>query len=48
MPAGEKGADFIAPLSAVPDGKPRIVVTGAQMLLSEEFRAQIQVEGDDD
>lgn len=48
MPAGEKGADFIAPLSAFPDGKPRIVVTGAQMLLSEEFRAQIQVEGDDD
>jgi hypothetical protein len=36
------------PASGFPEPRPVIVTKGAQMLLSEEFRAQIQVEGDDD
>lgn len=47
MPVGDDGA-FVVPVSAFSEPEPVIVVTGAQMLLSEEFRAQIQVEGDDD
>jgi hypothetical protein len=46
MPA-EKGTGYVIPASIfAPDEK--IVLTAAQLLLSEEFRAQIQVEGDDD
>lgn len=47
MPMGDEGA-FVVPVSAFAEPEPEIVATGAQMLLSEEFRAQIQVEGDDD
>ncbi len=47
MPVGHDG-EFVVPVSAFPEPKPEIVLKGAQMLLSEEFRAQIQVEGDDD
>jgi hypothetical protein len=47
MPVGRDG-EFVVPLSAFAEPKPEIVLKGAQMLLSEEFRAQIQVEGDDD
>jgi hypothetical protein len=48
VPAGDDGAGFVVPVRALPQPKPQIVVKGAQLLLSEEFRAQIQVEGDDD
>jgi len=47
MPVGKEG-EFVVPVSAFAEPKPTIVLKGAQMLLSEEFRAQIQVEGDDD
>jgi hypothetical protein len=47
MPVGN-GGEFVVPVSAFAEPAPDIVTTGAQMLLSEEFRAQIQVEGDDD
>jgi hypothetical protein len=47
MPVGREG-EFVVPLSAFDEPEPTIVLKGAQMLLSEEFRAQIQVEGDDD
>lgn len=46
MPA-ENGAGYVVPASMFAPGEP-IVVTAVQLLLSEEFRAQIQVEGDDD
>jgi hypothetical protein len=46
MPAdGDDG--FVVPVSILADNS-HVVTTGAQMLLSEEFRSQIQVEGDDD
>jgi len=47
MPAGQE-SKFVVPVSALSEPEPAIVLRGAQMLLSEEFRAQIQVEGDDD
>jgi hypothetical protein len=47
MPYGHNGG-FVVPASGFPEPRPVIVTKGAQMLLSEEFRAQIQVEGDDD
>ncbi len=47
MPVGREG-EFVVPVSAFAEPEPTIVLKGAQMLLSEEFRAQIQVEGDDD
>jgi hypothetical protein len=47
MPVGRDG-EFVVPVSAFDERGPAIVLKGAQMLLSEEFRAQIQVEGDDD
>ena len=47
MPVGREG-QFVVPVSAFAEPEQPIVVKGAQMLLSEEFRAQIQVEGDDD
>ncbi len=47
MPVGRDG-DFAVPVSAFAEPKPAIVVKGAQLLLSEEFRAQIQVGGDND
>jgi hypothetical protein len=47
MPVGREG-EFVVPVSALAVPAPEIVLRGAQMLLSEEFRAQIQVEGDDD
>lgn len=46
MPVGRDG-EFVVPVSAFAEPAPEIVFSGAQMLLSEEFRAQIQVEGDD-
>jgi hypothetical protein len=46
MPA-EKGHGYVVPATTFAPGE-AIVVTAAQLLLSEEFRAQIQVEGDDD
>jgi hypothetical protein len=47
MPVGRDG-EFVVPISTFAEPEPMIVVKGGQMLLSEEFRAQIQVEGDDD
>ncbi len=47
MPVG-RGGEFVVPVSAFPEPEQPIVLKGAQMLLSEEFRSQIQVEGDDD
>ena len=47
MPVGSDG-EFVVPVSAFAEPETVIVLKGAQMLLSEEFRAQIQVEGDDD
>ncbi len=47
MPVGRDG-DFVVPVTAFAEPKPEIVVTAAQLLLSEEFRAQIQVGGDND
>jgi hypothetical protein len=47
MPVGREG-EFVVPVSAFDGPGPAIVLRGAQMLLSEEFRAQIQVEGEDD
>jgi hypothetical protein len=47
MPVGREG-EFVVPAGAFAEPQQPIVVKGAQMLLSEEFRAQIQVEGDDD
>jgi hypothetical protein len=47
MPYGRHGG-FVVPASGFSEPRPAIVTKGAQMLLSEEFRAQIQVEGDDD
>jgi len=47
MPVGREG-EFVVPVTAFAEPEPPIVLKGAQMLLSEEFRAQIQVEGDDD
>jgi hypothetical protein len=47
MPYGSKGG-YVVPASVFHEQRPQIVTKGAQMLLSEEFRSQIQVEGDDD
>lgn len=47
MPYGPYGG-FVVPANAFPEPEPEIVTKGAQLLLSEEFRSQIQVEGDDD
>ncbi len=47
MPYGTHGA-FVVPASLFPETHPVIVTKAAQMLLSEEFRAQIQVGGDTD
>jgi hypothetical protein len=47
MPYGYNGG-YVVPASGFSEPRPVIVTKGAQMLLSEEFRAQIQVEGDDD
>ncbi len=47
MPVGQHG-EFAVPVSAFAEPRPAIVVEGAQLLLSEEFRAQIQVGGDND
>lgn len=46
MPAEGDGA-FVVPASLFAENGD-VVITGAQMLLSEEFRSQIQIEGDDD
>lgn len=46
MPDGANGGGFVVPASAL-SGEGAIVTSGAQMLLSEEFRSQIQVGGDD-
>lgn len=45
MPAEESGG-FVVPAKLL-EGEGEIVTTGAQMLLSEEFRSQIQVGGED-
>ena len=43
------GSGFVVPVHALGDGEtPQIVVQAAHLLLSEEFRAQIQVGGDTD
>lgn len=47
MPYGQHGG-FVVPVTTFAKPDPEIVVKGAQLLLSEEFRSQIQVEGDDD
>jgi hypothetical protein len=47
MPYGQQGA-FVVPASLFPEPHPIIVTKAAQLLLSEEFRAQIQVGGDTD
>lgn len=47
MPYASYGG-FVVPVSAFSEPHPEIVIKGAQLLLSEEFRSQIQVEGDDD
>jgi hypothetical protein len=45
----QDGSGFVVPVKALGDGDPpQIVVKAAQLLLSEEFRAQIQVGGDTD
>jgi hypothetical protein len=46
MPA-ENGQGYVVPATTFAPGE-EIVVAASQLLLSEEFRAQIQVEGDDD
>ena len=47
MPASE-GGGFVVPVSVFGSSKPPEIVTqAAQLLLSEEFRAQIQVGGED-
>lgn len=46
MPAENNGG-FVVPTALLADTGD-VVTTGAQMLLSEEFRSQIQIEGDDD
>jgi hypothetical protein len=46
MPA-EKGTGYVVPATLFAP-REEIVVAASQLLLSEEFRAQIQVEGDDD
>jgi hypothetical protein len=48
MSAGRDGGGFVVPVRAFPGPQPQIVATSAQLLLSEEFRAQIQVGGDTD
>ena len=47
MPIG-RDAGFVVPADSFPAPRPTIVIKGAQLLLSEEFRAQIQVGGDAD
>jgi hypothetical protein len=47
MPYGRRGA-FVVPATLFPEPHPVIVTKAAQLLLSEEFRAQIQVGGDTD
>lgn len=47
MPYSRYGG-FVVPVSTFAKPHPEIVTKGAQLLLSEEFRSQIQVEGDDD
>lgn len=47
MPYGNNGG-FVVPASVLHEPHPQIVTKAAQLLLSEEFRSQIQVEGDDD
>jgi hypothetical protein len=46
-PADHEGG-FVVPVSTFSEAQPAIVSQGAQLLLSEEFRAQIQVGGDTD
>jgi len=41
--AAAPGGNFIVPVNSLPQPIPEIVAQGAQTLLSEEFRAQIQV-----
>lgn len=47
IPTDMPAAGFVVPASLFPHD-PQVVVTGAQLLLSEEFRSQIQVGGDTD
>ena len=47
MPVG-RDAGFVVPADSFPAPHPTVVTKGAQLLLSEEFRAQIQVGGDTD
>jgi hypothetical protein len=46
MPA-ENAAGYVVPATLFAP-REEVVVAASQLLLSEEFRAQIQVEGDDD
>lgn len=47
MPSGSDGG-FVVPAGAFPEPQPQVVIKSAQLLLSEEFRSQIQVGGDTD
>jgi hypothetical protein len=46
LPAADVGA-FVVPVAVFPLSPPDFVTRGAQVLLSEELRAQIQVGGND-
>ena len=46
MPANH-GGGFVVPIGAFGQTPPQIVIQAGQLLLSEEFRAQIHVGGED-
>jgi hypothetical protein len=46
--AADKNGDLLIATKDLPSSDPEIVTTGAQLLLSEEFRSDVQVGGDND
>ena len=44
----DKTGNYLVAIKDLPGNDPEIVTTGAQLLLSEEFRSQIEVGGDND
>ncbi len=44
----DKSGSYLVAIKALPGNDPEIVTTAAQLLLSEEFRSQIEVGGDND
>ena len=44
----DKAGNYLVAIADLPGNDPEIVTTGAQLLLSEEFRSQIEVGGDND